>query len=129
MRPTFEKTVDILVKAYLNDTLTHWNCFACAVGNLIAAGKGFTYNEFGEWNEKLETHWQAVIVATRLVDMNMYKLSEGARDEIDSTGYSAFELARIEGAFESADSILDPYTALLDYVSKCSERTLKQLEQ
>jgi hypothetical protein len=39
-RPTFEQTVDVLVKAYLNDTLVHGNCCACVVGNLCAHAIG-----------------------------------------------------------------------------------------
>lgn len=36
MKATFEKSIDILVKAYLNDTLKHGSCRACAVANLLA---------------------------------------------------------------------------------------------
>jgi hypothetical protein len=36
MKPTFSNTIDILVKAYLNDTLQHESCSACAVGNLVS---------------------------------------------------------------------------------------------
>jgi len=37
---SFENTVDILVKAYINDTLEHNNCYACAVGNIVAHNMG-----------------------------------------------------------------------------------------
>ena len=37
MKATFSNSVDILVKAYFNDTLRHGNCLACAVGNLMQA--------------------------------------------------------------------------------------------
>lgn len=36
----YQKTVDILVKAYFDDTLQHGNCYACAVGNIIAGNCG-----------------------------------------------------------------------------------------
>ncbi len=43
----YDKTVSILVDAYMNDTLQHGNCFACAVGNIVAANcdvKTFTFS-------------------------------------------------------------------------------------
>jgi hypothetical protein len=44
MKATFENSVDVLVKAYLNDTLEHGQCHACAVGNLICAETGNLLN-------------------------------------------------------------------------------------
>ena len=49
----FHETVGILVKAYLNDTLEHTNCHACAVGNMIASKMGISIikNKRGmEWS-------------------------------------------------------------------------------
>ena len=43
MKATFSNTVDILVKAYLNDTLRHCNCYACAVGNIISSAMGYRF--------------------------------------------------------------------------------------
>lgn len=37
----FDKTIGILVNAYLNDTLENANCHACAVGNLVATNCGY----------------------------------------------------------------------------------------
>lgn len=36
----FNHSVNVLVKAYLNNTLAHSTCYACAVGNLVADGIG-----------------------------------------------------------------------------------------
>ena len=44
MTATFENTVDILVRAYLDGTLFKGNCCACAVGNLCAAALGLQIN-------------------------------------------------------------------------------------
>ena len=43
MKATFENSVSVLVRAYMNDTLIHGNCFACAVGNLIVDANKYTY--------------------------------------------------------------------------------------
>jgi hypothetical protein len=42
----FHRTVGILVKSYLNDTLIHSDCAGCAVGNLIAHTNGFKVDNF-----------------------------------------------------------------------------------
>lgn len=36
----FNHTVNVLVKAYLEGTLEHGNCYACAVGNIVAESTG-----------------------------------------------------------------------------------------
>ena len=39
----FNDTINILVDAYLKNTLLHGNCCACAVGNIVAAKMGYRY--------------------------------------------------------------------------------------
>lgn len=124
MKATFENTVDILVKAYLNDTLKHGNCCACAVGNIIAANMGFefchedpsaikspswkghpypAYSEDGRsvngWGAAFYTSgWSGRQQITR---ENLSK--KPVIEQIMSTGYSWEELAKIEHSFETGD--------------------------
>lgn len=158
----FDETVDILVKAYLNDTLQHGHCAACAVGNIIAkkndykiqvkvgsfsndfmwqsrAGDNKGHHVSPEWNQVFVTLTQAMFAPTDKSDQarpidgiqarpidgiriweifldKVYQVSQAhqpkvnpelytgaAKAQIDSTGYTWQELARIETAFETAD--------------------------
>jgi hypothetical protein len=101
MRPTFNQTVNVLVQAYLNDTLEHSNCYACAVGNIIAAANGFKYTKsdfaFCEltWDDNhRNAQWYDLVLGTR---------SKEAIDQATSTGYSVEEIIRIEAAFECVE--------------------------
>lgn len=102
----FEKTVNILVKAYQDDTLEYVDCNACAVGNIVAANCGIklkknifdgidtiggksdywaeSFSFFGEGLKGLSPEKQ------RTVDSII---------QAKSTGYSFEELALIEEAF------------------------------
>ena len=97
MRPTFEKTVDILVKAYLNDTLEHGNYCACAVGNLIADAVGAKIVE-GKNHSCSKYKW----IHHEYTGSEWYvsKTSSDARKLIKSTGYTFDEIWEIEKAFE-----------------------------
>ena len=118
MTPTFEKTVDILVKAYLNDTLEHMNCRRCAVGNLMAAA-GVDFDVIGGGS-----HWLAYLGANfrdHPVDYTGYDLVLGLR-QIEATGYSPEEIDRIEQAFEryawgEGDKMFNGLMALVDVLA------------
>lgn len=102
MKATFEKTVDILVKAYLNDTLERGFCSCCAVGNLVAHALGtksiLSSNAF---ENGVQAEWRAVTAF-----YGTYLMPDNYRDEtkrqIDATGYTWRQIARIEAAFELA---------------------------
>lgn len=100
MKATFENSVNILVKAYFYGHLNAMSCEACAVGNLVASAKGYTYSKekiglFGpEWNES-EPAWKYVI--SFFVDMGEY--NGIAKEQIDSTGYTPKQLSDIERVF------------------------------
>src|SRR5690606_10630324 len=110
----FEKTVGILVKAYQNDTLRHGNCMACAVGNIVATNLGICdINNSDEWREKAMdapnpcTGWPSVFMTGRnsryqMVYLEAMLYDEAAKLQIESTGYTWKELAKIEYAFETA---------------------------
>jgi hypothetical protein len=86
----FDKTVDVLVSAYLNDTLVHGNDCACAVGNMICAAMGYKY---GGW----QANWHVGLVCGL-----GGPFKEAAFIEVASTGYSVDEILTIERAFEQA---------------------------
>ncbi len=115
----YNKTVDILVQAYLNDTLEHNNCYACAVGNLVTANCGYTYDKnnrsmsgrFGWAHENFYNHttvnkttlWASVFTTTEDGQALRKENFKGeALRQINSTGYSLKELMKIEYAFERA---------------------------
>lgn len=98
----YKKTVDTLYEAYFNDALEHNVCTACAVGNILG---------FMDWNNlftttKYEPSFSQVLLQTDGIYYSKYdkeclsniKLIE----QIEKSGYSWQELAKIEFAFESA---------------------------
>lgn len=109
-RPTFEQTIDILVQAYLKGTLMHGDCSACAVGNIV--GSSLKCKVEGDrdnikWmrnGEEIEPAWDRVFLTSDQVqDVWPYNYNGVSKIQIDETGYSLYELASIELAFESVD--------------------------
>lgn len=106
----YKRSTNILFDAYFNDTLEHSNCHACAVGNLIAAN---TCNRLVDcesteikkkWFESAPL-WQTVFITYeegegQIVAAHNY--NDAAKEQIDATGYTWQELAKIEYAFEKA---------------------------
>lgn len=96
----FHHTVNILVQAYLNDTLIHGRCYACAVGNIIR-GNGV---HLECWLDDHETFWLRYIEATirnkESISQQPDYVKRVALTQITCTGYSAKELGLIEHAFE-----------------------------
>lgn len=121
----YKKTVDILYKAYFDDTLERGNCYACAVGNIIAANLGREY-EVGNGRSRQRLFWSGFLPyasdwVERAADTripNWFKLiyhednydHEQAMLEIKSTGYSISEVRKIEQTFESAPTRWEGYT-------------------
>lgn len=107
----FDHTVQVLVQAYLNDTLEKGNCQACVVGNLIAYASGSHYigaNSNGalqlqavprvvDWLEAICTDENGI----QEVNKEVYFACPEIRAAFDSTGYSFEQLTFIEHAFES----------------------------
>jgi nuclear transport factor 2 (NTF2) superfamily protein len=112
----FDYTVNVLVKAYLEDTLAHQFCAACAVGNIISEARSYKISKVGcgfEWVGQ-RTQWENVFMTSNgIQEFNIEGYQGEARTQIDSTGYAPEELARIEFAFEMADNsdgYYDDYT-------------------
>ncbi|MDO7847581.1 hypothetical protein Q5H92_14520 [Hymenobacter sp. M29] len=104
MKQSFDNSVAILVKAYLNDTLWKGNCYGCAVGNLVAASCGYSLNKVDlDWGVHAQ-RWADVFVTTRHQgqELSPERYKGPAKEQIDSTGYTWKELAQVELAFETA---------------------------
>jgi len=97
----YQKTVNLLLDAYNNETLKHGNCYACAVGNICrgsyAWGQAFTTSDTGK------QHRNYLLPGWKISHKDVVEL-------VESTGYTFDELADIEFAFESsvADTKDDP---------------------
>ncbi len=122
----FDKTVAILVKAYLNDTLEHGNPCACAVGNMISDGMNIPLackigNRKVTWgDESISPDWFH------------HSLKETAYLQVESTTYSRREINLIEHAFENAEhGDSDGYLglmAVLDVLAKIHGISLYETE-
>lgn len=104
----FDRTIAILVDCYFGKTLRHFNCYACAVGNLVAANCGIGYKKCsesmygiiydtinGDTYQPEESAWFKIIRKDKPTPLTHF--------EVDATGYSIDELILIEDAFESAN--------------------------
>lgn len=140
----FDRSVAVLTKAYINDTLKHGHCQACAVGNLVCAAR---YNgdkqeyddaeivsafsgELGSWGwssvfsaQPNDTDLNGMLKWEKSVDLGEY--AGRAKREIDSTGYTVDELVEIEYAFESCseegDKMLNGLYAVYDVLCEIHE--------
>lgn len=111
----FDHTVQVLVQAYLNETLEKDNCQACAVGVLIAHAAGAVYvRKPNDYNGDLHLEAQPRIVdwlgaictsedCDQDLDKQVYLNQPNIKAAFDSTGYSFEQLARIEYTFVSND--------------------------
>jgi hypothetical protein len=123
MKAEFQNTVSILVKAFLEGTLLKGDCRACAVGNICAAAtnrvitildkdgrydqrRGLWYNKNGM---AVYPQWGCLFTSANGEQELYYKKPKHdpqyfaeAYADIEATGYSVEELARVEFAFESA---------------------------
>lgn len=147
MKATFESTVDVLVKAYLNDTLEHGSCEACAVGNIVhAAGfKRYGNLAFKDMPKDSCGNWKALFVTysdgvqrIRKRDTEKYWnydpewVSIGEK-MVASTGYTDDELAQVEFAFETADKgknddewMFNGLMSVVDVLAKIHSVSLEQ---
>lgn len=104
MQATFDNTVSILVKAFLQGKLQHGSCTACAVGNLVTAARP----ELKRVNSRI---W-ALADGRNLDGMDWYQTVRRDFEEVteavytrgieqlECTGYSLEQITQIEAAFE-----------------------------
>ena len=120
----FDKTVDVLVKAYLNDTLEKGSICGCAVGNLVVdslglvIGKHWISGRVG-WVGKRASWWYifSTTEGVQRIEPQQYEINSNAKEQIDSTGYTWQELARVEFAFETKKTIFDGLMAVVDVLA------------
>jgi len=152
----FNHTVNVLLKTYLNDTLERSNCYACAVGNIIADANGIKFRKakdkmslgrsvgwLGERSIYEEDHltasmqscnWMAVIPGQLEVNVDYYY---GLRKTlIDNSGYTPEQLAAIERAFEAAplginkdEDMFNGLMAVVDVLAEIHEIDLETVKE
>lgn len=117
----YHKTVDILFDAYFNDTLEHGNCYACAVGNIVAANMGYKFvpsRRIIAGGKSQSWDWEGKPYPSKgkgwgsLIGWSPYThppLTAQTWKQINSTGYSPYELQMIERAFEQFDVKYDEH--------------------
>jgi hypothetical protein len=98
----FNRAYDALVKAFFEGTLAKGDCAACAVGNMINASRPFTSEE----RERLQYHeagWVTVFctINGHRKEYNPKAYLGEAKSQIDATGYTPKELAKVEHVFET----------------------------
>lgn len=147
----FHETIDILVKAYLNNTLEHHKCSACAVTNIIGH-TGWTrffvtiqtdegdniiqHRADGETILIPSLFFGAYAVPVHEVPDHVIKEREAGLLAIESSGYSIDELARIEFAFETSDRgnskdehMFNGLVAIVDVLAEIHGIDLEQKEE
>lgn len=136
----FNHTMDLLVKAYMNDTLKHAECEACAVGNICRGDSQWNSCFITVEGKQIRAKEDEIIVrsafgiikVTSLYDpknpKDAIEIKRQSIDLIASTGYSIDELARIEFTFEKAmrgknsdDYMFNGLMAVLDVLAEIHE--------
>lgn len=142
----YNKTVDILVQAYFNDTLEHCNCYACAVGNIVAATNNISFinivdtptPEFGRtiypgagllyWDK--DNGFRDNLTACLPSEFPETKINEISGRHLKNTGYSLGQLRKIEIAFEGAptgkcaeDYMFNGLMAVIEALDEIHENT------
>ena len=129
----YNKTVDILLQAYFNDTLRYWDCYACAVGNLVSANMGYKIVN-RQWSDndgnRVGFKWAGVHTISCGEPVICAENYTGlAKEQIDSTGYTFSQTSKIEQAFESGnkrdgdDKMFNGLMAVIDVLDQIHENT------
>lgn len=113
----FHKTVGILVKAYLNESLVHNSCQACAIGNII-------YNIDRKFHDSLnyDEHLAYVVSGETQITIKN-KLSPIHLKQLSMTGYTINDIIKIERSFEAVRECKDEsgYKGLMNVVNTLSK--------
>ena len=139
----FDRTVGILVTAYVNNNLHAFNCAACAVGNLVAGNMGYKTlpDEFGYKDlngQKVDAYWQECITGIDRIETDLSYYRGIVKKQIDCTGYSVLEVANIEFVFMKAfhgvsgkdeTAIFNGLMNVVDYLMQIHEATTEEITQ
>lgn len=115
MKATFENSVSVLVRAYMNDTLRHGDCTACAVGNLLGGepcwnrlfvtprsiSDGLTPQLIAKRGQYVASFLGSLYIRDNPSDNVLAQIKRG-KAAIKKSGYTVKELMRIEYAYEAA---------------------------
>ncbi len=139
----YHKSVDILVQAYFNNTLIIGNCFACAIGNLVAANMNYQYEAVSAYFPSHRLGWKGI--PNYINGENMmkntwfYSVVKGAegnpvgKQQIKSTGYNEDEVRRIENAFENNhtgnDSMFNSLMAVVKVLDEIHENVEEEVSK
>lgn len=129
----YNKTVDILVQAYFNDTLVHGNQCGCAVGNIVAANCGIRIKGKGDnlhWTVPSMISGDAIWFTYIQGDIMNDHDGEKAEKQISITGYNVSDIIHIERAFENAlfgnsddEWMFNGLMAVIDVLDQIHENT------
>jgi len=136
----FHKTIGILVNAYMNDTLEHTNCYACAVQNIVAGNMGYKIIPKPNGHYLGDCSQISVVIPNlryeNTLTANLDATVKGnALVELQSTGYSINDLVSIEYAFESIyrndcidkdDYVFKGLMSVVDCLAKIHEADLTE---
>ncbi len=132
----FHKTVGILVKAYLNDTLQYSDCKACAVGNMVASNMGVKLQKVGigisASNKRYEGQWFTPFSqgCCGRTGISLNKITKTAKKQIKATGYTIFELADIEYAFGQGGALeVSNYAGTLMLIHEATHTEAQQAKE
>lgn len=115
MTERVKKAIDIFLDALNNGTLAKGTCEACAVGNLVAYGKGgqiFKHPFDGDLTCTVNNMNWGYLFSTSNGIQNTYpkQIHESAiNEDIAATDFTLEELMQIEYAFETNTKILHYY--------------------
>jgi hypothetical protein len=105
----FNDAISALVKGYIHGTLAKGACAACAVGNIVAKGIGcdiVSHDGVFDWIGQVPC-WPLVFITESSGNQSILPENYfgSIKDQIDSTGYTWQELAKVEKAFEQNTKI------------------------
>lgn len=146
----FNHTINILVQAYLNNTLKKGDCRACAVGNILGTHQWSSLfvtcnSEEGGGKRQITALPGCVLISIKdhIIQVPIWSLPEQgvknvkeAQEAIIASGYTIEELARIENAFELApegnngdEAMFNGLMAVVDVLADIHGIDLKQKEE
>jgi hypothetical protein len=145
----FNHTINILVQAYVNNTLKKGDCRACAVGNILGTPRWsalFVTCSLEDGGKRQITALPGCVLinwANRIIQVPICALTEQdakrieeAREAIIASGYTIEELARVENAFELApegnnrdEAMFNGLMAVVDVLADIHGIDLKQKEE
>lgn len=106
MTPRVQKAIDIFLDALNNYTLNAGSCSACAVGNLVAAGRNLKYKDvYGSKTVESPLYWHNKFLTANGIQRGLFCSAQYYIDladaDIASTDFSEDELKQIEFTFET----------------------------